>query len=248
MWIRVISLRAPTTRLFSLFALLLTVVGLWGAVRPARPVASPPVPGPVYRVDTTDRAMALTINVVWGTEYVPRLLADLKAAHAVATFMVGGAWASAHPALVREMAAAGMEIGNHGWAHRHGAALSLSQNVSEIVRTNQAVRAITGTAPSVFAPPYGEFNPTVLKAAASLGMPLVMWTIDTIDWRPSSDSALIAERVLARARPGALVLMHPTDRTVAALPAVLRGLQHQGFRLVTVSRLLTLGPPLPDGR
>jgi len=203
-------------------------------------------PAPVTGVVTQEKAMALTINVVWGTEYVPQLLKILQAHHAVATFMLGGAWAQAHPDLVRALAAAKMELGNHGYAHRHSSLLDLSQNLSEIERTNQAIAAITGETPRLYAPPYGEYNATVLRAAAQLKMPVIMWTLDTIDWRPSSSPQRIVARVVPRARPGAIVLLHPTDRTVEALPQILLALQGQGYRLLTVSQLLQLGPASHD--
>ena len=248
MWIRVISLRSEKARMTYFFALALIAMLLLVPQRGQLHAQSPnSYKGPVYRVITSHKAMALTINVVWGTGYVPSILQTLVAHHVKATFMLGGAWASAHPDLVRQMQKAGMELGNHGYAHRHVSALSLQANLDEIERTNTAVAGITGTLPKVFAPPYGEFNSTVLKAAESAKMPLIMWTIDTIDWRPSSSPALIESRVLKRVQPGAIVLMHPTERTRQALPAMVTALSDQGYHLVTVSDLLTMGHPTGDG-
>jgi peptidoglycan/xylan/chitin deacetylase (PgdA/CDA1 family) len=219
----------------------LTAAHAVGAVRPT--AALPPAAGPVYRVATTTKAMALAINVVWGTEYVPRLLALLTRAHAHATFFLGGAWAAEHPTLVRDLVAAGMEIGNHGYAHRHQSTLTFDQNVEEIARASRAIEQAGAPRPMLFAPPYGEYNNTVLEAARALHMPLIMWTVDTIDWRPSSSPAVIVSRVLNGASAGAIVLMHPTDRTVEALPTILTQLESRGYRLVTVSQLLQLGTP-----
>lgn len=245
MWIRVVSLRSPITRVVGLIALLgLLVIVLRAAPRHAGAAAGSPIP--IYRVQTSHKAMSLTINVVWGTEYVPQLLRDLTKAHARATFMVGGAWAAAHPALVKAMVHDGMEVGNHGWNHRHPNTLDFHQNVEDIARTNQAVRTIIGRVPEVYAPPYGEYNATVLRAAQSLSMPLVMWTIDTIDWRPTSSVPYMVNKVSTQAAPGAIVLMHPTDRTVQALPQIVQSLKNKGFDLVTVSQLLRLGTPRTD--
>ncbi|HBQ96778.1 MAG TPA: polysaccharide deacetylase, partial [Sulfobacillus sp.] len=77
--------------------------------------------------------------------------------------------------------------------------------------------------------------------------PLVMWTIDTIDWRPSSQVTYMVNKVLQNAAPGSIVLMHPTDRTVAALNQIVQGLRSQGYQLVTVSQLLKMGTPVGDG-
>lgn len=247
MWIRAVSLRSERARK-AYFVSLVAVACLLLVLHRPKVQAEVALPStPVYRVQTQQRAMALTVNVVWGSEFVPNLLHALVKAHVPATFMLGGAWASAHPELVRELKGDGMELGNHGYGHRHGSLLSYQENLREIERTNMAVANITGALPKVFAPPYGEFNRTVLKASHAAGMPLVMWTIDTIDWRPSSSTTIITDRVLRRAANGAIVLMHPTDRTVEALPMILAGLKARGYRLVTISELLTLGTPMTDG-
>ena len=198
---------------------------------------------PVYRVATTQQAVAIGINVVWGTEYVPRILKILETEHAHATFFVGGAWAAANPGLVREMLRAGMELGNHGYAHRHQSTMNFDENVAEITKASHAIEAAGAPRPTLFAPPYGEYDATVLQAASALHMTLVMWTIDTIDWRPSSSPALITSRVLNRAAAGSIILMHPTDRTVEALPDILRQLHTRGYQFLTTSQLLATGTP-----
>lgn len=236
-------------RRYVAMAAALGVAGLlWqlGSGRPA-PVAGPSGTVAVYKVATTRKAVALCINVVWGTQYVTTLVHELVAAHQKATFFLGGAWAEANPALVRDIVAAGMQVANHGYAHRHQNSLSFDENVAEIAKASRAIEVAGAPRPKLFSPPYGEYDATVLAAASALHLPLIMWTIDTIDWRPSSSVAVIEERVARRIAPGAIVLMHPTDRTAQALPGILRMLQAKGYRAVTVSTLLTLGPPLGDG-
>jgi peptidoglycan/xylan/chitin deacetylase (PgdA/CDA1 family) len=244
MWIGVWSWRRARRRVetwYAVAAAALVALAVWWA--PGMRAAAGPPPAPVYRVVTDRRAIALTINVVWGTEYVPRILAALTEAHAKATFFLGGAWAAANPGLVAQMVHDGMEIGNHGYAHRHSNQLSFDENLNEITRAARAIEVAGAPRPTLFAPPYGEFNQTVLAAAAALHQTVIMWTVDTIDWRPSSSASVIAERVLGRAGPGAIVLMHPTDRTLRALPDLIQGLTARGYRLVTVSNLLAHGTP-----
>lgn len=248
MWVGVWSWRRSRRQpaaWYGLAAALLVGLALFWAPRFDSTAA--PAAGPVYRVITTHKVMALSINVVWGTEFVPQILQRLTAAHVQATFFVGGAWAAANPGLVAEMVRAGMAVENHGYAHRHSNQLSFDENLSEIAKSARAIHLAGAPRPTLYAPPYGEFNGTVLAAAAALHNLVIMWTIDTIDWRPSSDPGLIADRVMSKAQPGAIVLMHPTARTVAALPAVIAGLKAQGYRLVTVPALLARGTPAGDG-
>ncbi|MGC8486986.1 MAG: polysaccharide deacetylase family protein [Clostridia bacterium] len=239
---RVISRRrARRDVLLTLLALLvLALAGVIGERARAAEGVLPPS-GPVYSVRTSQKLVALGINVVWGTEYVGPLLHALKSDSATATFFLGGAWTEANPALARTLAAAGMEIGNHGFQHRHQSLLNFDENLNEITRASRAIELATGVRPALFAPPYGEYNQTVLRAVQSLHLTLVMWTIDTIDWRPSSSPGLITERVLKKVRPGAIILMHPTERTKDALPGLLKTLRQDGYKVVSISALLQSG-------
>jgi len=247
MGFRVISLRTPTAKLIFLTLLLIGLAaGLNPRVLHAHSATVPDIP--VYRVKTSQKVMALTINVVWGTTYVPQLAQILEKAGVPATFMLGGAWAQAHPDLVRQLAQHGNQLGNHGWNHAHPTQLGYDALVADIRRTNETIQSITGVTPTVYAPPYGEFNRTVLRAAQSLHMTLTMWTIDTIDWRPSSSVDYMVNKISRLKAPGAIVLMHPTDRTVAALPLIIEVLKADGYRLVTVSRLLESGTPATDAQ
>lgn len=248
MWIEVWSWRRVVGRAatwYEVAAAVLVGLALVGAPRWESAAAPPPVP--VYRVITREPVMALSINVVWGTEFVPQILSTLMAAHVPATFFVGGAWAAANPALVQQMVRDQMAVENHGYAHRHSNQLSFHENLNEIARAARAIQLAGAPRPTLYAPPYGEFNGTVLAAAEALHNLVILWTIDTIDWRPSSDAGLITARVLAKAQAGAIVLMHPTSRTLAALPGLVAGLHAAGYHLVTVPQLLGRGTPTGDG-
>lgn len=209
-----------------------------GVVRAA---ATGALAAPIEHGPSNVRAMAFACNVVWGTQYVLPIARAFQAVHGRATFFLGGAWAAAHPAEARRLRSMGMEIASHGHSHRHVASLSLDENLAEIDRANAAIRAATGATPRLYAPAYGEVNATVREAAAARSMPVVLWSIDTIDWRAWQTAPVIERRVLARAAPGAIVLIHPTDRTLAALPHLLAALRREGYRLTTVSDLLQPG-------
>lgn len=219
-----------------------------GTVALAAPAGGPSraagtVPGPVERGPQTVRQVAFAVNVVWGTEYVLPIARAFETAHGHATFFLGGAWARAHPTEARELRAMGMEIASHGDRHRHVGSLSLEENLEELDRANTAIEAATGVRPRLYAPAYGELAPAVLEAAHMRKMPVVMWTIDTIDWRTWHTPDIIKSRVLRRLVPGAIILTHPTDRTLEALPDLLREIRSQGYHVVTISTLLA-----PAGR
>ena len=75
---------------------------------------------------------------------------------------------------------------------------------------------------------------------------MVLWTVDTDDYLQPGVSAIV-HRVLAGARPGAIILMHDgggdRTQTIAALPLIVRALRKRGYDLVTVPQLILDDPP-----
>ncbi len=196
-----------------------------------------PAMAPVYQGSEQWKKVAFTFNVCWGEEYIPSIIELLKDDNIPATFFIGGQWAEDFPELTGVIAQAGNEVGSHGYSHPHPDQISKSQNMSEIKRTEEILERITGSKPVLFAPPYGERGKAVLEAAEEAGYRTILWSIDTIDWqRP--DPSVIYRRVVDKAHNGAIVLMHPTDPTVRALPQLIKELKKQEYELVKVSTLL----------
>jgi probable sporulation protein (polysaccharide deacetylase family) len=188
----------------------------------------------IYKGNESKPIVALECNVVWGTEYIAPMLDILKEKDIRITFFIGGDWAKENPELLKRMAEEGHEIGNHGYSHQHHNNLDLDGNKKEILNTEKVIESILGVKTTLFAPPYGEFNKTTLQAADSLGYQTIMWSIDTIDWRRDGVDKIL-QRALKDPHNGALILMHPTKDTVAALPAIIEKLQTLGYRFGTVS-------------
>lgn len=196
------------------------------------------VPPPIDRGPSDAPQVAFTVNVVWGTEHVLPMARAFADHGSKATFMLGGVWAQNHPTEARTLRSLGMEIASHGHRHRHVGNLDLSGNLEEIDLAQAAIKTATGAVPSLYAPAYGELSPAVLRAASERHLRVVMWTIDTIDWRPWHTPDIIQKRVLDRLTPGAIILIHPTDRTATAIGPLLEALKARGYRATTVSDLL----------
>jgi probable sporulation protein (polysaccharide deacetylase family) len=203
----------------------------------AATVLNPKVEPPIYKGNENNPIIAFECNVVWGTDYIGPMLDVFKEHDIRITFFIGGEWAKNNPALLNRMKAEGHELGNHGYSHKHHSKLDLEQNRKEILGTEKEIESITGVKTTLFAPPYGEFNEITIKAADSLGYKTVMWSIDTIDWKRDGIDKII-HRVMKNPHNGAMVLMHPTADTVAALPVIIERLQSQGYSIGTVSEAL----------
>lgn len=191
----------------------------------------------IYRGNLERMEMAFGINVAWGEEHIPDILEILRTYGVKATFFFVGTWVEKFPELAREIAEAGHEIGNHGYKHAHVASLNKEQ-LKALIKENESLLLQTVARTSnLFAPPYGEVNEFIAKTAAEIGYTTVMWTIDTVDWKKPSYQQIV-NKVIENAQPGAIVLMHPVEPTVQALPVIIEGLKKEGYGLVPVSLLL----------
>lgn len=189
------------------------------------------------RGPTTDPMMALMVNVDWGDEFIEPMLEVFKKYEVLATWFPTGRWAKRTPDLARKIAEAGHEIGNHGGWHGMPSQMSWDEVRRFILEGEEILVEATGQKPTLFAPPGGDHNRETVVVAGELGYKTVLWTIDTVDWQRPAPTVII-DRVIERASNGALVLMHPTQPTLEALPIIIDQLLKKGFRLVTVGELL----------
>lgn len=194
----------------------------------------------IFQGSTEERAVALGINVDWGEDVLPEMLAVLEREQVQVTFFVTGRFAEKNPELVQQMAAAGHEIGNHGYKHPHPDQLSPAENQEEIQKTEKILQELNIDPVPLFAPPYGEFGENCLQGAENCQYKTIMWTRDTIDWQePAPDRATLVERVAGEPlENGMIILMHPKAHTIDALPEMIANIQQQGFSCKKVSEVL----------
>jgi peptidoglycan/xylan/chitin deacetylase (PgdA/CDA1 family) len=188
-----------------------------------------------------ERLVALTVDDGPSPVYTPQVLAMLDEYGAHATFFVIGKYAVRYPDLVRREVAQGSEVGTHTWSHPKMRQLGAERTREEVFRGADTVAAITGEAPPFFRPPYGAVTPQVVQAAAERKIPIVLWDV-AVDRPLHATPEVKARWVLDHVRPGSIILMHDADGdrsgSVAAMEIVLRELEAQGYRVVTVSELL----------
>jgi len=191
---------------------------------------------PIFQGNTGTKAVAITVNVDWGEEYIPTMLEEFKKNNALVTFFVTGRWAEKNPDLLKQMAGAGHSIQNHGYKHVHFNQLSSTQVTSEIKKAEDIIFGITGVRSSFFASPYGEYNPQLVRTVNGINYQYIMWSADTIDWqRP--DPTTIVNRVIKKVHNDAIVLMHPTEPTLKALPEMLKQLRAQNYQMITIDKI-----------
>ncbi|WP_141578076.1 polysaccharide deacetylase family protein [Actinomadura sp. WMMA1423] len=211
--------------------------GQHGTLKGRAPATRPPAPAPPppRKIDCDRvKCVALTFDDGPG-EYTTRLLDTLKKNGVRATFFMLGENVGAHRAVVRRMVLDGQEVANHTWSHPDLTTLSSAEVRSQIQRTQKAVKDASGVAPTLVRPPYGSVNKRVERA---VGMPLILWSVDTLDWR-YRDVARDTRVGVKEPKTGGIVLFHDIHKpSVDSIPKVVDGLRRRGFTFVTVSELL----------
>ncbi len=188
----------------------------------------------IYNGNRNNNKISLMFNVYENTEIVNSIIDTLNSYGAKCTFFVGGCWADDNEQALKRIVAEGHEIASHGYFHKDHKNLNYEQNKNEIANCVTMVKALCGADITLFAPPSGSFSDVTLEACYDLNLKLVMWSKDTIDWR-DKDSELVYKRATNDLTNGDLVLMHPKEHTLTALPRVLDYCDSAGLSVVTVS-------------
>jgi peptidoglycan/xylan/chitin deacetylase (PgdA/CDA1 family) len=212
-----------------------------------------PVQG-LYREDTIRGAVALTFDDGPSPLYTKRILRILGSAGITATFYVQGSLAAFQPDLIRKIAKE-HRLGNHSWDHPALTESPDHQVADQILSTAEVLRElVSGGSRFGFRPPFGIpfFTNTPTYGAlwrrfgqviASTDHDLVMWQIDTHDWKyPANPELIVARfRVELSRVSGGVILMHDIwPQTVFALPGILDVIRRQELPIVSVEDLLRI--------
>ena len=184
--------------------------------------------------------VALTFDDGPSSSVTPRVLKYLDQYNAVATFYMLGNQVKANPRIARDVANRGHEIASHSVSHADLTRLGPNGVDKEFANAKSIIKKTTGVTPRTFRPPYGAINQNVKNKAKKYNQPLILWSVDSLDWKYRSKSA-VHSRVMNNVHPGAIVLLHDIHSTTAdSLPSILKDLKNQGYEFVTVSELLKL--------
>lgn len=182
----------------------------------------------------------------------PRFLRLLDERGVRATFFMLGSMVTLVPELAREIAAAGHEIGIHGWAHRPLLLRGPRGTHRDLARARDTVAEITGEAPRLFRPPYGIMTGAAHIAARRLGLTPVLWTSWGEDWTRHATADSVYDTVTRDLHGGGTILLHDSDCTSApaawqsalgALPALLDACEERGWAVGPLRDHGTAGGP-----
>lgn len=188
-----------------------------------------------YRGPAHRRHVALTFDDGPVPGLTPQVLEALREGGHQATFFLVGAEAERYPELVARIREAGCEAANHTHTHGRMRRLSPAEIPGQIERADAAI----GGERLHFRPPGGEVTPALLRYLRRAGRPApVLWSRMIQGEEGRTAQEIEAELRRRPLRPGDILLLHDDyPETVRALPGILRLLDEEGLRSVTLSRL-----------
>ncbi len=162
-----------------------------------------------------------------------------------ATFFVIGRRAEAAPELLAEIVRRGHALGNHSYAHAHTTPFANPTRLAADLARAQELMARAGAHVRFFRPPIGLLSPRVVEAARRTHLTLIGWSATARDGRAATTADQAAARLIAAARPGAILVLHDAVErggrepvAAAALTALLSALQARGLKSVTLDELI----------
>lgn len=199
--------------------------------------ANPPEEFPGSQIDPSRPMIALTFDDGPKASVTNRILDSLQAYGGRATFFMVGSNVNANGAVIQRMTAQGCEVANHTHDHQYISKIGAQGIISQVTSTNQKIQAACGVSPVLLRPPGGYYDSASLAVLGNLGMPAIMWSIDTRDWQHRNAQRTI-DTVLSQVKDGDIILMHDIDAPTAdAAQVLIPELTNRGYQLVTVSEL-----------
>ena len=189
------------------------------------------------KANAQEKIVALTFDDGPNTTTTVKVLDVLKQHNVKASFFLCGKGINKDTRpIINRAVKQGCELGNHSRTHSYMDKLSADKIRMEVEYTSHAIQQITGTAPKFFRPPYIAYNDLMF---ATINLPFISGFMIE-DWLPEVNAEERAKRVLARVKPGDIILLHDTegnDQTAEALKNIIPEMKKQGYEFVTISEL-----------
>ena len=128
-----------------------------------------------------DNKISLTFDVAWENSNTQELIDILDEYDARATFFVTGDWCDRYPDDVKMFADAGHEIQNHSDVHPHVKGMNVNDLITDTKSASQKIKDITGTEPTLYRAPYGEYDDTVITTVEGMGLTVIQWNVEALD-------------------------------------------------------------------
>ncbi|KAG1526208.1 hypothetical protein G6F52_002639 [Rhizopus delemar] len=88
----------------------------------------------------------------------------------------------------------GHQIASHTYSHKELGGLSAAEVKSEMTKLDKIFKSVIGKSPLYMRPPSGSYDDNTLAALGNLGYKVILWDIDSNDWRYKDISSLSNEQ------------------------------------------------------
>lgn len=181
------------------------------------------------------KKIALTFNTTLKPSTITSVINQLNDLNIKATFFTTGKVAKEHPDQLKQLLKAGHVVGTQAYNNDDDLdTMSASEIADNLKQTDAAYFKASGQLPHLLRVTT-ETPSTELTTAASRS--LIAWSVDSEDWRLDIDAPTIAKNVNERITGGDLVLLHTSEATIKALPAIAKEQTAQKRHFVTVNEL-----------
>ena len=195
-----------------------------------------------YASDTDEKILYLTFDAGYENGNTPAILDALKKHQAPAVFFAVGNFIKDNPDLIKRMITEGHIVGNHTMTHPDMSQISSMESFQkELEGVEELYTSVTGEPMTKFyRPPRGVYSTENLSMAKELGYSTFFWSLAYVDWiqdqQPSKEEAF--QKLIPRIHPGAIVLLHNTSSTNAAiLDELLTRWEEMGYQFHSIKEL-----------
>ena len=202
----------------------------------------------VERAVTDEKLIAFTFDGGSNTDGIEKILKTLSDNSIRSTFFLTGKFIEKFPGAIAEIKKSGSETANHTYSHKNFTQLNSEEAAQEINQMKTTLEKTGATLAPFFRFPYGAYKKEDVKLVNDLGYVPVRWTIDSLGWqgrRDGREAKFVVDRVVEKAAPGAIVLMHLGSASdgstfdADALLDIIGALKEQGYQFATLSGLFT---------
>ncbi|MCF6461295.1 polysaccharide deacetylase family sporulation protein PdaB [Clostridium sp. Cult3] len=193
---------------------------------------------PIYSVETEEKKIAISFDAAWGDDYTLEILDILDKYDIKSTFFLVGFWVDKYPKHVKEIYNRGHDVGNHSTNHPYMTKLSDEEIIKELNITGDKIEKIIDDKPTLFRPPFGDYNDRLINVCRDNGYYVIQWDVDSLDWKEMGVQPVV-DRVTRNVRNGSIVLFHNNAKYVLEyLPIIIERLQSEGYEIVPISQLI----------
>ena len=193
---------------------------------------------PIYSVATNEKKISISFDCAWGVEHTDKILDELDRHNVRCTFFAVEFWVEKYPEYAKKIVERGHELGTHSKTHPYMSKLSADEMQAELTSSSKKIEEVTGVKPTLFRPPYGDYNNLLIETSNKLGLYPIQWDVDSLDWKNLTATEL-SLRVINGAKEGSIILCHNNGlHTAEALPMIFSTLQNRGFTFVPIGELI----------